>query len=156
MAPKQAKMMKIVSLAVMPISVIFTLFLPSGTTLYFAITSLLHLFQTWVLHMPWVRARLRLAQLHEGGVSPNTITWEPPKIIDANAPRVSPIRPKAAPENVFGSLKSSLSDAKEKLSERSDKADYDNRLKNARGYEDKRALEDKEKLLDRMERKGRY
>jgi len=151
--------MKIVSLVVMPISIVFTLFLPSGITLYFAITSLLHLFQVWVLHMPWVRARLGLKQLVEGGGGgPNDgITWQAPKIINVNAPRVTPLKPKAAArETMFGSLKSTYADAKDKLNERSEKSDFESHHKSARQYEEKRALEEKEKLLDRMERKGRY
>jgi YidC/Oxa1 family membrane protein insertase len=54
---------------------------------------------------------------------------------------------------MFTSLKSSLKDAKETFSERTDRNAKDRAQKAAQEYEEKRALEEKERLLARLQQK---
>ncbi|KAK4118780.1 TOM13-domain-containing protein [Parathielavia appendiculata] len=154
MAPQQQKIMKIMSLVVMPISTAVSLFFPAGLTWYFFVTSLLHTAQTWFLHQPWFRRLARLKPLSID-LGPTGGSWQAPRVVDISAPRVTPIQRAATPrsESIVGSIKSTLADAKEKLNERSDKASLERTHKAAREYEEKRALEEKERILARLERK---
>ncbi|KAK4096426.1 TOM13-domain-containing protein [Parathielavia hyrcaniae] len=154
MAPQQQKIMKIMSLVVMPISTAVSIFFPAGLTWYFFVTSLLHTAQSWLLHQGWFRRFVGLKQLSVD-FGPTGGSWQAPRIVDISAPRVTPIHRAAAPgsESIVGSIKSTLADAKDKLNERSDKASVERAHKAAREYEEKRALEDKERILARLTRK---
>ncbi len=151
--------MKLFSLAVVPISTIVTLFMPAGLPLYFFYSSLLHFVQSWFTHQPWFRRLIGLRPLAMPGLS-DAVLWQAPRVVDPNAPRVTSARRAAAPasETMYDSLKSTFSDAKEKLNERADKGEAERTHKAAREYEEKRALEEKEKTLARLQRrsKGRY
>jgi YidC/Oxa1 family membrane protein insertase len=148
--------MNIMSLVVMPLSTAVSLFFPAGLTWYFFVTSLLHTVQTWFLHQPWFRRLLGLKPLPMP-VTPTGApgSWQAPRVMDLNAPRVTPIPRAAAPgsDTLLGNLKSSIADAKEKLNERSDKASLERAQKAAREYNEKRALEEKERILARLEQK---
>jgi len=159
MAPQQAKTMKLFSLAVLPISTIVTLFMPAGLPLYFFYSSVLHFVQSWFTHQPWFRRMIGLRPLTIPGLS-DAALWQAPRVVDSSAPRVTSARPAAAPasETMYDSLKSTFSDAKEKLNERADKGEAERTHKAAREYEEKRSLEEKEKTLARLQRrsKGRH
>jgi len=159
MAPQQAKTMKLFSLAVVPISTIVTLFMPAGLPLYFFYSSVLHFVQSWFTHQPWFRRMIGLRPLTIPGLS-DAALWQAPRVVDSSAPRVTSARPAAAPasETMYDSLKSTFSDAKEKLNERADKGEAERTHKAAREYEEKRSLEEKEKTLARLQRrsKGRH
>jgi YidC/Oxa1 family membrane protein insertase len=164
MAPQQQKTMRVMALVVMPISAIATSFLSSGITWYFLVSAALHTIQTWLMHQPWFRRIVRLPPLQaqapaapvSGGV------WHAPRVINASAPRVhvstsahSPAQP--AHESLFDSLKKSIADTKKAMDERADRFEAERAIKTAQEYEEKRALEEKERLLARLERKkGRY
>lgn len=67
----------------------------------------------------------------------------------------SPAQP--AHESLFDSLKKSIADTKKAMDERADRFEAERAIKTAKEYEEKRALEEKERLLARLERKkGRY
>ncbi|KAK4246708.1 60Kd inner membrane protein-domain-containing protein [Corynascus novoguineensis] len=157
MAAQQRKMMKIMSLVVMPLSTVVALFLPSGLTWYFFLSSLLHTVQAFFMHQPWFRRLVGLRPLTAPAPSSSgPMGWQAPRVVDARAPRVAQAQSVAsapAPESMFGSIKSTLEDAKEKLNERSNKDAVDRALKAAREYEEKRALEEKEKILARLHQK---
>jgi YidC/Oxa1 family membrane protein insertase len=155
MSGQQQKTMKIMSLVVLPITGVVSLFLPAGTTFYFFVSSSLHLAQTWLMHQPWFRRLLGLRPLQQA-VDPNQPSWQAPRVVDLSAPRVSPAAQAAAAatsETMFTSLKSSLKDAKETFSERTDRNAKDRAQKAAQEYEEKRALEEKERLLARLQQK---
>ncbi len=155
MAPQQAKTMKLFSFAVVPISTIVTLFMPAGLPLYFFYSSLLHFVQSWFTHQPWFRRLIGLRPLVIPGS--NAMTWEMPRVVDPSAPRVISAQRAAAPasENMFDSLKSTFADAKDRLNERADKGEAERSHKAAREYEEKRALEEKEKTLARLQRRSK-
>ncbi len=150
--------MKLFSLAVVPISTIVTLFMPAGLPLYFFYTSLLHFVQSWLTHQAWFRRLIGLRPLTIPGSDANV--WEMTRIVDPSAPRVISAQRAAAPasENMYDSLKSTFADAKDRLNERADKGEAERTRKAAREYEEKRALEEKEKTLARLQRrsKGRH
>ncbi|KAL2176490.1 60Kd inner membrane protein-domain-containing protein [Thermothelomyces heterothallicus CBS 202.75] len=154
MAAQQQKMMKIMSLVVMPISTVVALFLPSGLTWYFFLSSLLHTIQAYFMHQPWFRRLVGLRPLTAPGPpSRPTAAWQAPRVLDARAPRIAAAQhatPPPAPETMFASLKSTLADAKEKLNERANKDSAERSLRAAREYEERRALEEKEKIVARI------
>lgn len=152
MAPQQQQTMKTMALVIMPISTAVGLFLPSGLTLYFLLSSFLHTFQTFLMHQHWFRRMVGLQPL--AGPQQTGIAWQAPRIVDMTAPRVTPIRPIASPasESVYASLQSTISSAKEKLNQRYDNDAAQRAQKAARQYEEKRALEEKEKILARLQR----
>jgi YidC/Oxa1 family membrane protein insertase len=156
MAPQQRNTVKTMALVVMPISTAVGLFLPSGLTLYFLLSSMMHTLQTYLMHQHWFRRLVGLPPLvapeQAGGMA-----WQAPRVVDMSAPRVTPIRPRAAPasESIFGSLQSSIASAKEKLNERSDRDALERAHKAARQYEEKRALEEKEKTIMRLQNRGK-
>lgn len=149
--------MKIMSLVVMPLSTVVALFLPSGLTWYFFLSSLLHTVQAFFMHQPWFRRLVGLRPLTAPAPSSSgPMGWQAPRVVDARAPRVAQaqsVTSAPARESMFGSIKSTLEDAKEKLNERSSKDAVDRALKAAREYEEKRALEEKEKILARLHQK---
>ncbi|KAH6641185.1 60Kd inner membrane protein-domain-containing protein [Chaetomium tenue] len=157
MAPQQQQTMKTVALVVMPLSTAVSLFFPSGLALYFLLSSLLHTSQTYMMHQHWFRRMIGLPPLnHPAGAG--GMTWQAPRIVDMTAPRVTPIRPSAPPasESVYASLQSSIASAREKLNQRSDNDAAKRAQKAAQQYEEKRALEEKEKIIGRLQkRKGR-
>ncbi|EAQ86262.1 hypothetical protein CHGG_07515 [Chaetomium globosum CBS 148.51] len=157
MAPQQQQTMKTMALVIMPLSTAVGLFLPSGLTLYFLLSSVLHTFQTYMMHQHWFRRMVGLRPLDDPARA-GAMTWQAPRIVDMTAPRVTPIRPSAPPasESVYASLQSSIASAREKLNQRSDNDAAKRAQKAAQQYEEKRALEEKEKIIGRLQkRKGR-
>ncbi|KAH6850555.1 60Kd inner membrane protein-domain-containing protein [Chaetomium sp. MPI-CAGE-AT-0009] len=156
MAQQQQKMMGTMALVVMPISTAVGLFLPSGITFYFLLSSALHTLQTYLMHQHWFRRMVGLRPL----VAPEqsgAMAWQAPRVVDMSAPRVTPSRSVVPPvsNGVFGTLQSTIADAKQKLNERSDKDAAERAHKAARQYEEKRALEEKEKTIMRLQRRGK-
>lgn len=142
------------SLVVMPLTTAVALFLPSGLTFYFFLSSLLHTLQTYFLHQQWFRRLIGLKPLTVP-VSVGEGSWQAPRIVDMSAPRITSAQRAAAPvsESMFGSIQSTLADAREKLNERSDRSAMERSQKAAREYDEKRALEEKEKILARLQQK---
>ena len=154
MAPEQQKMMKMMSVVLMPITTGVALFMPAGLTVYFVISSLLHTVQQYFMHQPWFRRWIGLKPLTMLP-APGSMAWQAPRIVDANAPRVTQLQAGTAPrsESMFESIKSTYADAKEKLNARADTGVTERTMKAAREYEEKRALEEKEKILARLHEK---
>ncbi|KAK4149767.1 60Kd inner membrane protein-domain-containing protein [Chaetomidium leptoderma] len=155
MAAQQQRTMKIMSVVIMPMSTVVALFLPSGLTFYFFLSSLMHTVQTFFLHQPWFRRMVGLRQLSLPP-APGEMAWQAPRVVDMSAPRVTPIQTVATPgaETMYGSLKATIADAKEKLNERVDRGAVERSLKAGREYDERRALEEKEKLVARLHQKG--
>jgi len=154
MAAQQQKMLRIMSLVIIPISTVVALFLPSGLTLYFFLSSILHTTQAWLTHQQWFRRMVGLRPLTKP-VETGDMSWQAPRVIDVSVPRVAGVQRAAAPtsETMFGSLKTTLADAREKLEERANKGAAERAGKAARDYDEKRALEEKEKLVARLQRR---
>ncbi|KAL1841911.1 hypothetical protein VTJ49DRAFT_6433 [Mycothermus thermophilus] len=159
MAEQQQKMMRMMSLVVIPLSTVVAVFLPSGITWYFLVSAVLHTVQTWLMHQAWFRrlVGLRPLDVHvPRGAADGT--WQAPRIVNANAPRVghavyAPPRPTS--ESMFDSLKKTLDDAKKAMNERADRGEAERARRAAQEYEQKRSLEEKEQLLARIEKQSR-
>ncbi|KAL2136216.1 hypothetical protein VTI74DRAFT_4846 [Chaetomium olivicolor] len=162
---QQQKTMKIMSLVMMPISIVFTLFLPSGIQFYFLVSSVLHWAQAWLTYQPWFRRMVGLKPL----AKPNEqavgqMSWQAPRVVDVSAPRIAGVQQPGpsttGPESMFSSLKSTIQDAREKLNERADRGSQERAHKAAREYDEKRALEERERIVARLQQKkikdGRY
>ena len=148
--------MKMMSLVIMPISTAVALFLPSGLTWYFFLSAFLHTTQAWFLHQQWFRRLVGLKPLNMPS-APGAVEWQAPRVVDISAPRVATSPQAAAPaaESIMGSIRSTLADAREKLNERSDKGDIERSHKAAREYDEKRALEEQERMVARLQQKRR-
>ncbi|KAL2268970.1 hypothetical protein VTJ83DRAFT_3816 [Remersonia thermophila] len=159
MAEQQQKMVRMMSLIVIPLSTVVAVFLPSGITWYFLVSAVLHTIQTWLMHQAWFRRLTGLRRLEvpapKGAVEG---TWQAPRVLNASAPRVGQAvysAPRPASESMFDSLKKSLNDAKKAMNERADRTEAERARKAAQEYEQKRSLEEKEQLLARIERQRR-
>ncbi|KAK4034232.1 60Kd inner membrane protein-domain-containing protein [Parachaetomium inaequale] len=154
MAAEQQKMMKMMSVVLMPITTGVALFMPAGLTIYFVISSFLHTAQQYLMHQPWFRRWVGLKPLTMPP-APGSMAWQAPRVVDASAPRVTQLQAGAAPrsETMFESIRSTYADAKEKLNARADSGVTERAMKAAREYEEKRALEEKERILARLHEK---
>ncbi|KAJ4288294.1 hypothetical protein N0V88_007486 [Collariella sp. IMI 366227] len=159
MAPQQQKTMRMMALVVMPITTVVGLFLPAGVQFYFLITSLLHWAQAWLTHQGWFRRMVGLRPLARAtDAAPGQVSWQAPRVVDMSAPRIVGSKEKSAAkpagsESIFSSIKSTLDDAKGKLSERVDRGSDERAQKAAREYDEKRALEERERTLARLQRR---
>ncbi|KAL2263562.1 hypothetical protein VTK26DRAFT_6210 [Humicola hyalothermophila] len=155
MAESQQKLLKTMSLVMLPLSTVVSIFLPAGIQLYFFVTSAFHLAQTWFMHQSWFRRWVGLKPLNKSTQPAGAMTWQAPRVVDVNAPRVGGTQQQATarPETMFGSFQSTIDMAKEKLNDYSDRSAAEKAQKSAQEYEAKRALEEKEKYLARMSRK---
>lgn len=154
MAPQQQKVLKTMSIVMLPLSTICSMFLPAGIQLYFFVTSALHYLQTFLMYTGWFRRMVGLRPLVKTVESAGPVSWQPPRVMDANAPRVKTAQaavPKS--ETMFETIRSTINMAKEKMEDYSDRNDSDRARKAARDYEEKRALEEKEKYLARLQEK---
>ncbi|SPQ21445.1 3c189008-5d38-41cc-9fda-86b2cbdd8014 [Thermothielavioides terrestris] len=155
MAQEQQKMLRIMSLVMLPLSVVVPLFLPAGATLFFFVSAVLHFVQQWTFHQPWFRRLVGLKPLVKTGGT-GEMSWQAPRVVDLSAPRVAgaprPVAPSGS-QTMYQSLKSTLDDAKQKFNERADRSALERAQKAAREYEEKRALEEKEKILARLQQK---
>lgn len=163
MAVQQQKTLKIMSVVVMPISLVVSLFFPAGVNFYFVLAGATQWLQQWLTYQPWFRRMVGLTPLAKATAATGDMTWLAPRIVDMSAPRVGDAARPAAPavsENMYQSLKSTLDDAKEKFNERSDRSTKERAYKAARDYDEKRALEEKEKIVARLQQKrfkdGKY
>jgi len=158
MPPAQQKTMKLMGLVLMPLSLIFTIKLSAATQLYFLVTASLHTLQSAIFYQPWFRNMMGLGAVPTAGTAPvaqvNNV-WQAPRgtVIDTKAKTV----PTATDESYFSTIKESISSAKTSvtstISERGESSEKKNAAAKAREYEEKRALEEKEKLIARREYK---
>ncbi|KAK3984403.1 mitochondrial inner membrane protein OXA1 [Cladorrhinum sp. PSN332] len=150
MAPAQQKTMKIMALVVGPITGIVSLFFPAGLQLFVLFTSALHYGQQLLTHAPWFRRMAGLSQLGQSAGGP--ISYQAPRVIDTTAARVA--ERTSAPtqnESIYASIKSTADLAREKMETRTQKSNVQRAQAKAQEYEQKRALEEKERLVARQE-----
>ncbi|KAH6626626.1 outer membrane protein TOM13-domain-containing protein [Chaetomium sp. MPI-SDFR-AT-0129] len=157
MAPQQQKISRIMSLVIMPISTGVALFFPAGTTWFFFLSSLLHGTQTYVLHQGWFRRMVGLPPLSAPSSAPR-VAWHAPRVLNVAAPRVKGSQtaksaPAAGSQSIYQSLMTSINDAKGMTNERMDKNAGERSAKAAKEYQDRRALEEKERLVSRLQSK---
>lgn len=158
MPPAQQKTMKLLGLVLMPLSLIFTIKLSAATQLYFLVTASLHTLQSALFYQPWFRNMMGLGPVPTVGIAPIAEVanvWQAPRgtVIDTKATTVTP----AADSSYFSTISESISSAKKSvtstISERGDSSERKNAAAKAKEYEEKRALEEKEKLIARREYK---
>lgn len=154
----QQKTMKLLGLVLMPLSLIFTIKLSAATQLYFLITASLHTLQSALFYQPWFRNAMGLGPVPTQGAAliPEVKNvWQAPRgtVIDTKATPVA----SAADSSYFSTISESISSAKNSvtstITERGDSSAKKNAAAKAREYEEKRALEEKEKLIARREYK---
>jgi len=152
--------MRLMAFILMPISVIFTVYLPSALQFYFLLTGALQYLQSAAFYNPKIRTFLGLGPLErltfgssKKDATPTTkMLWESPRTIDTTAQAVGAT---SSNETMFSAVKSTLQSAREKMNSMADKKDEKLAGQKAREYEERRALEDKERLLARQHEKLR-
>ncbi|KAK3370564.1 outer membrane protein TOM13-domain-containing protein [Podospora didyma] len=133
MALEQQKTMKIVAMVILPISIVFTCNLPAGIQFYFLVTGALQCLQSSLFYMPRFRRLVGLPPIHK--------TIAPARIAGAyQAPRAG---------GVSSTFKGGMDAAKEKFANYTAKNEKKLEVKKAKEYEDRRALEEKEKFMAR-------
>ncbi|KAK3685254.1 60Kd inner membrane protein-domain-containing protein [Podospora appendiculata] len=156
MAPAQQKTMRIMGMVMLPLSLLFTAYIPSGAQLYFLIAGVGHTLQLFLFYSPWFRKLVGLGPLSAATTAsaptPNN-TWQAPRVINTTA-RVADNEPAKAQSNIITSTMGPVVDAaKEKLANYNNRGQKEKTFKAAQEYEAKRALEEKEKMAARREMK---
>lgn len=153
MAPQQQKLFKTMSLVMLPVISVVSLFLPAGLQFFFLTSSALQLLQTYLSHQAGFRRWAGLKPLPEpvGG----SMSWEAPRVVDLQAPRIKGAQTGAAPqsESMYKTVRSSMDVAKDRFNDYADRKSREQAQKMAREYEEKRALEEKEKYVARQQRR---
>ncbi|KAK3366326.1 60Kd inner membrane protein-domain-containing protein [Lasiosphaeria ovina] len=156
MAPAQQKTMRIMGVVMLPLSLVFTLFLPSGIQFYFLCTGSLQFLQTWLFYQSWFRRWTGLGPLPSitGPTEPIKMKpgqWQAPRTIDATARAVG-VAPKK--ENFYESIKGSVGAVKEKFNDYSANSDKKVDHKKSKEYQERRVLEEREKVAARRAEKS--
>ncbi|KAK3359566.1 60Kd inner membrane protein-domain-containing protein [Lasiosphaeria hispida] len=150
MAPAQQKTMKVIGVFLIPLSFVFTMYLPSGLQLYFLVSGGLQWFQSAVFYNKWFRRIAGMQPLRLGGAGPSGVTaqgaWQAPRVVDTTATTESD-KNFVAP--LYDTIKEGISTAKEKLDERAETGNKKSTLQAVKEYNERRALEDKEDLVAR-------
>ncbi len=156
MAPDQAKMIKSMGMVMVPLSIVATVSLPSGVQVYFLISSLLQWLQTKLFYIPAFRKWTGLPPLKLGGdvdTGPKAPvgSWQAPRVLNTTA---RPATQEGNKGGIFSSMKGALETTTEKASQMQKKSDAKAAVRKAAEYEEKRALEEKERLIARREEKA--
>lgn len=157
MAPQQARMMKSMGLVLVPVSIFATAWLPAALQWYFLVSAIGQYFQASIFHLPAFRRWVGLPELVPGGMrgpSPfakaaapsSTIQYVAPRTVDTTATPVDS-------GSILGDIKDSSNFVKEKLEDWKKKNDNTNIHSRAKEYEERRALEEHEAYLARLELK---
>lgn len=178
MAPEQAQLMKMMQIVITPVSVIVTVKMSAGLTLFFFLSSVLQMLQTWLWHQPWLRTWKSLPPLHtlvqtaaaaKPPASATTLrlsptsTWQAPRAISTVAAAGSgsgsgssdagtPAGPPSTVDVVKKGWNKMMGTAKDKQGASKDKQT----LQKALDYEKKRAVEEEESLYRRREAERQY
>ncbi|VBB75890.1 OXA1 Inner membrane protein mitochondrial precursor encoded by the oxa1 gene [Podospora comata] len=149
MASSQQGTMKIMTMVAAPITLGVSIFLPAGLQLYFAISTFLQFGQQWLTYQNWFRKMIGLRPVVFGGHHRTPIggAYQAPRTLDTKG-TVVPQK-----ETLFESLKSTKAAAQQKLEQWQDNSTSKATFAKAQEYEAKRALEEKERLLARRNRK---
>ncbi|KAK4187001.1 mitochondrial inner membrane protein OXA1 [Podospora australis] len=152
MSAEQSRMMKLISMVMAPLTIGVTMFMPAGLQLYFLISGGLHYLQTLLTYQNWFRRIFGLAPVYPGGAFV-PVGYQAPRIMDVKAPRVqsSVVAHGPQQETMFQTIKAGKDLAMEKLNNYSNKGNVEKSQKSAKAYEEKRILEEKEKLIARRE-----
>lgn len=150
----QAAIMKLMQYVLTPVSVLISFKLNAALQIYFIASSCLQNLQTSVMRSPAFLKAAGLDHLDNPTVVANTgkIAWEAPAVIDTTA-----TVEKAAPEldvdtgNPLTNAKNAIASVKGKISNFADKGNAKKSTKDASLYEEKRAMEEKERYYARRE-----
>jgi YidC/Oxa1 family membrane protein insertase len=158
MPPEQANIMKLVSYAMTPLSLFFTMKFSAGLQLFLLTTGGLQALQSWLLLHPafrkmvglqpltrMVEARGKAAPLSAAGTS-----WHAPRTLSATAKAVDTGKVGIV-QDATNSAKQARESLTQKLKEYTDKGDVKAARAKAKKYEERRALEEKERYYARME-----
>jgi len=154
MPESQQNTMKIMAMVMLPLSLLCTAWIPSGIQLYFMLTGGFHFAQTWAFYQPWFRRLVGLAPLAQPGAAAAPAapigSWQAPRILNTTAETVTAPAAAEAKKSIFTD---GFGAAKTKLAEMSASTEEKATVKNAKEYEEKRALEQKEGLMARRRMK---
>jgi len=156
MAPEQQKTMKLMSIFMLPLGGIFSIWFPSGLQLYFLASAALQYVQSSAFYNPTLRMWFGLRKLIvdgevDEGPTPKTGTWQAPRTLDTTATPVEEPKAKSRSSSVFDAAKGGWESAKDKIQEMAAKKERETAAKSAREYDEKRTLEDQERLAARRE-----
>ncbi|EFX02035.1 mitochondrial export translocase [Grosmannia clavigera kw1407] len=174
MAPEQAQLMKMMQIVITPVSILVTVKMSAGLTLFFFLSSVLQMVQTWLWHQPWLRTWKGLPPLHtliqtpgvaKPAASSTTLrlspasTWQAPRAISTSATvtasgseAAKPAGPPSTVDVVKKGWNKMMGTAKDKQGASKDKQTF----KAALEYEKKRAAEEEESLYRRREAERQY
>lgn len=159
--------MKLVAYILTPISVVVTLGFPSSLQMFFVVSALLHLIQSWLFKQPWLRRWANLGPLPNlAGPGPSPLprapagTWVAPRTISTTARPAVPAEAddKLTITGVASGLQDGWKSAKSKMNNYSEKKVKQSSRQKAEEYEQRRSLEEKEKYFgrkDQWERGGK-
>ncbi|KAK3403378.1 60Kd inner membrane protein-domain-containing protein [Sordaria brevicollis] len=156
MAPQQARMMTTMGIFLVPISIFATAWLPSALQWYFLVSAIGQYFQASVFHFPAFRRWVGLPELVKGGMRgpspfarPGAIQYSAPRTIDTTATPATP----ADSGSILGDIQESKKFVAEKLADWRKKNESSGIATRAKEYEERRALEEHEAYLARLELK---
>jgi YidC/Oxa1 family membrane protein insertase len=149
-----ANIMKLMGYVMTPVTLFFTMKFSAGLQLFLLTTGVLQAVQSTLLLRPWFRKMAGLPPLerHDKAtpLSPGAASWQAPRTLTTTAATVD-----ADKGGVFREAKSTARQARDtltqKLKEYTDKGDVKEAMAKAKKYEERRALEEKERYYARME-----
>ncbi|KAK5656782.1 hypothetical protein OQA88_4330 [Cercophora sp. LCS_1] len=147
MAPDQAKTMKVMSVVLLPVTGVVTMFMPAGLQFYFVVSSLLQWLQSAAFYNPTFRGWMGLGPLtpprpvlpQDQRPMSAAARWQGPRVIETTAKPVS--------ESPLETLKSTFEAAKQKVSDYQEKSDKRTTKTKTEDYEEKKRLEEEEHIL---------
>jgi YidC/Oxa1 family membrane protein insertase len=153
-----ANLMKLMGYVMTPVSLFFTLNFSAGLQLFLLTSGGLQALQSMLLLKPWFRKLVglpplvRTVQPAAAPLSASSGSWQAPRTLSTTATTVSA---GGKANNVFEEAKSTAKQARatltQKLKDYSDKGDAKQAIAKAKAYEERRALEEKERYYARME-----
>lgn len=161
--------MQIMSVALIPVGGIVTLYMPAAVQVFFVFTGLLQYLQTWAFYQPWVRRFFGLGPVFKfdapripsggsgasasasasGPAPPPGGSYQAPRVIGQEQQQQAP----ASDDGLFGTVKSSVSWVREKMAETSAKSENKVAATKAQEYEQRRALQEQDEWRARVQEK---
>lgn len=154
MPPDTANLMKLMGYVMTPVTLFFTMKFSAGLQLFLLTTGGLQALQSMLLLRPGFRKMVGLPPLVRTGpaapLSAGAASWQAPRTLKTTASTVD-----APKGGVFDEAKSTAQKARESLTQKlkdySAKGDVKEAMAKAKKYEERRALEEKERYYARME-----
>lgn len=151
----QTAMFKAVQYVLTPISFLVSLKLNAALQLYFIASAGLQAAQTLILSRPAVGKALGVDQLNmpEKVVNTDKIVWEAPREIQTTAtvPKPAADELDVNTSNPITNMKNTMSSVRGKLNSFAERGNAKKTVQDAAAYEDRRALEEKERYYARRE-----